>query len=280
MSQFIHTNGIQLHYLDRPGGTPTLILLPGLTSNAHSFDGLIAAGLSPKFRTLAVDFRGRGLSSKPETGYSMAAYTADVVGLLDALAIETAVLVGHSFGALIAFIVAAQHPQRISHLINLDSSHLLITDRTVTLVKASLDRLALTLPSLDAYIEAMKQMPYLQGYWDAQIERFYRSDVCVHDNGTVTAHTRPHIIAETIDHEFAEPWVDHITAVQQPILMLNAPAPYGPPGSPPILSVEMAQETAVLCANCTYQQVPGNHITMLFGENAHTVVTAVTDFLS
>ena len=47
MGHFVHTNGIQLHFLDHPGGDSTLVLMPGLTANANSFDGLIKAGLSP-----------------------------------------------------------------------------------------------------------------------------------------------------------------------------------------------------------------------------------------
>ena len=39
MDRFIRTNGIQLHYLERPGDEPSIVLLPGLTANAHAFDG-------------------------------------------------------------------------------------------------------------------------------------------------------------------------------------------------------------------------------------------------
>jgi len=85
MDRFAQVNKIQLHYLDHPGGEPALILMPGLTANAHCFDGLVQAGLSPRFQVLALDLRGRGLSDKPATGYSMADHAADVVGLLDAL---------------------------------------------------------------------------------------------------------------------------------------------------------------------------------------------------
>ena len=85
MDQFVQINDIQLHYLDHPGGDPPLVLMPGLAANAHSFDGLIKAGLSPTLRVLALDLRGRGLSDKPDSGYSMADHAADVLGLLDAL---------------------------------------------------------------------------------------------------------------------------------------------------------------------------------------------------
>ncbi|MGH9962063.1 MAG: alpha/beta fold hydrolase, partial [Pyrinomonadaceae bacterium] len=58
--RFAQVNGIRLHYLDHPGNEPALVFLPGLTANAHCFDGLIKAGLSPRFRVLALDLRGRG----------------------------------------------------------------------------------------------------------------------------------------------------------------------------------------------------------------------------
>lgn len=279
MNRFVHTNAIRLHLLDRSGGPPPLLLLPGLTASAHAFDGLAAAGLSPRFRTIAIDFRGRGLSDKPETGYGMAAYAADILGVIDALGLETAVPVGHSFGALIGLILAARHPARIPRLVILDSSHLLITERTVQLVKASLDRLGKTLPSLDAYLAAMRQMPYLQGFWDAHLESFYRHDVHVYEDGRVQPHARPDVIAQTIDAEYAEPWTDHIAAVRQPVLLLNAPRPYGPPDAPPILPEVMARETAALFADCAYAQVPGNHVTMIFGPHAPHVVSAITTFL-
>ena len=280
MDRYAHINSLRLHYLDRDGREPTLLLLPGLTANARSFDGLMAAGLSPRFRTIAVDFRGRGLSDKPAAGYSMAEYCGDVLGLMDELGLETAVLCGHSFGALIGLILAAQHSDRFSRLIMLDSSHLLITPETVELIKASLDRLGKTMPSMDAYLAAMRQMPYLQGYWDADLESNFRADVRINADGTVQPQTTPAIIAETIEHEYAEPWLERVTAVTQPVLLLNAPAPYGPPGAPPILSEKMAKETAVLFANCTYQQVLGNLITMLFGKNATAVINQITQFIA
>ncbi|MGH9839795.1 MAG: alpha/beta fold hydrolase, partial [Blastocatellia bacterium] len=85
MDRFAQVNGIRLHYLDHNGGQPALVFLPGLTANARAFDSVIAAGPSPQFRVLALDLRGRGLSDKPATGYSIAEHAADVIALLDAL---------------------------------------------------------------------------------------------------------------------------------------------------------------------------------------------------
>ena len=52
MDRFAQTNNIQLRYLDHLGSDPPLVLMPGLTNNAHSFDGLIQAGLNKTLRVL------------------------------------------------------------------------------------------------------------------------------------------------------------------------------------------------------------------------------------
>ena len=82
---FVETNGIRLHYLDHEGEGRVLVLIPGLTANAHSFDGLVTAGLTKLGHVLALDMRGRGLSEAPASGYSIEDHGRDVLGLLDAL---------------------------------------------------------------------------------------------------------------------------------------------------------------------------------------------------
>src|SRR6476620_6423253 len=54
---FVETNGIRMHYLDHGGEGPTLVLLPGLTANSHSFGGLVRAGLTDVAHVLALDMR-------------------------------------------------------------------------------------------------------------------------------------------------------------------------------------------------------------------------------
>src|SRR4249919_1833572 len=96
LDRFLQANGLRLHYLERGSGERTLVLVPGLTANAHSFDGLLAAGLDRGLRVLAFDARGRGLSDKPDAGYTMADHAADLLGALDALGLERVCLGGHS----------------------------------------------------------------------------------------------------------------------------------------------------------------------------------------
>src|SRR5512133_209779 len=136
--RFVDAGGLKIHYLDVAGGDPPLVLLHGLSANAHSFGGLIAAGLAPTFRIIAPDLRGRGRSDKPATGYAMADHARDVVALLDALGLDRVVLGGHSFGAFLATFVAAHSPERVGRLIAIDAA-LTLNPKVGEMLKPSLD---------------------------------------------------------------------------------------------------------------------------------------------
>jgi pimeloyl-ACP methyl ester carboxylesterase len=66
---------------------------------------------------VALDQRGFGDSERPDAGYAIPDLAADAVAFLDALQIERATLVGHSFGSFVARQVAIAHPQRLSALV-------------------------------------------------------------------------------------------------------------------------------------------------------------------
>ena len=279
MDRFIRTNGIQLHYLEHPGDGPSTVLLPGLTANAHAFDGLVQAGLSPRFHTLALDLRGRGLSDAPEYGYTMADHAADVLGLLDALGIEQVRLAGHSFGGLLTYYMAAQYPARVTHLMVLDAAMTNATPATRVAIQPSLDRLGRVLPSWEIYLDAIKRAPFLDGWWDPMIESYYRADVRVNQDGSVQARSRPEVIAAAMDGVIAEDWPMQLAAIRQPTILFQAPGAYGPPGTPPILSADQARATIERLADCHYVEVPGNHMTMLYGAGARRIVEGITAFL-
>jgi len=269
---------LQLHYLEHPGGEPNLILLPGLTANAHCFDGL-AAHLSPRLRVLAVDLRGRGLSDKPSTGYAIRDHALDIIALLDQLGLEKSVLGGHSFGALVGIYLAAHFPQRLEKLIIIDAAARL-HPRTRELIQPSIDRLNKVWPSMEVYLVAMRAMPFLNGFWDEQLEAFYRGEMRANADGTVQALTSGAAILEAADKGLLEPWDELVKCIAQPTLVLNAPTPYGPPGTQPLISYEQAQETVQALKQGRYQQTPGNHLTLLFGENARYTAQAILDFIT
>lgn len=110
-------DGLTLYYRDYPGSVdrPPLLCLHGLTRNSRDF-GAFADRYAGRFRVIAVDFRGRGMSDRdPEPSrYLPTTYAADILQLLDELAIDRAVFVGTSLGGLVTMLVAATQPDRIA----------------------------------------------------------------------------------------------------------------------------------------------------------------------
>ena len=203
---FVETNGIRMHYLDHGGEGRVLVLVPGLTANAHSFDGLVHAGLTDAGHVLALDMRGRGESDAPASGYAIEDHARDVLGLLDALELERVVMVGHSFGGLLTYWLAANHPERVERCVAIDAPAAL-DPAMIDQIQPSLDRLDRVYPSWDEYVSLVKSMPYFdEGGWDADVEQYFRADVRVRPDGTVQARCRPEHIEAVIQGEFAVDW--------------------------------------------------------------------------
>jgi pimeloyl-ACP methyl ester carboxylesterase len=103
---------VPLHYVqwcppDRGRG-PSLLLLHGTSSNALYWTR-VARSLTDR-RIVALDLRGHGRSSRPDSGYSVEDMAADAARALDALGLEQSFVVGHSWGVAIALQLAAARP--------------------------------------------------------------------------------------------------------------------------------------------------------------------------
>jgi len=117
--EFISTNSIRLHTgLAGPENGDPVILLHGFPDAWFGWEpqirGLAAAG----FRVVAPDQRGYNLSDKPSgvASYHMDTLVADVVGLADSLGFERFYLAGHDFGAMVGWLLAMRHPERLERL--------------------------------------------------------------------------------------------------------------------------------------------------------------------
>lgn len=277
--KYIETNGIELAYADSPGDGPTVILTHGLTANLHSYAGLIKAGLgADEMRVILVDLRGRGRSDKPDSGYSMADHAADIIGLMDGLGIEKAVVGGHSFGGLLTIYMANHFPERIEKMIIIDAGKLHPNVRE--LIKPSLERLGRSVPSLDEYLAAMRKTPYYHdGFWVDELDEYYTADVEQQADGSVLPRSKAAAIAEAADKALDEDWDTLMQQATQPAIMIHAPDGFGP-SAPAIITDEGAKTTVEMLGNCTYKRMTGNHITMLFGHHANAVVQVIRDFVN
>ena len=119
--RFVETNGIRMHYVEQGEGFPVL-LLHGFPELWYSWRHQIPALAEAGFRAIAPDLRGYGESDKPQEieAYDIHQLVGDLTGLLDALGIDKAVVVGHDWGAIILWQLALMHPERIERLIALN----------------------------------------------------------------------------------------------------------------------------------------------------------------
>src|ERR1700724_811860 len=111
--RLIESNGIHLNIAEQGEGPPVL-LCHGFPESWYSWRHQIGALAAAGFRAVAPDMRGYGKSDRPEAidQYTVFHLVGDLVGLLDALEIPTAIIVGHDWGATIAWQAARLRPDR------------------------------------------------------------------------------------------------------------------------------------------------------------------------
>ena len=114
-------DGLRLHYRDYSGGAdgrPPILCLPGLTRNARDFSSL-AEHLSPDWRVIVVEFRGRGESaySKNPTSYVPLIYALDLQALIRELGLQAFATIGTSLGGLVTLLIAEGERDRIKGVV-------------------------------------------------------------------------------------------------------------------------------------------------------------------
>lgn len=118
-SGYVQAGDLRLHHLEYGEGAPAVLVLPGITSPAITWE-FVAESLATDARVIVLDIRGRGLSDTPDTGYALSDYASDAVAVIQALGLERPVVLGHSMGARIAVALAAAAPQLVGPLIVVD----------------------------------------------------------------------------------------------------------------------------------------------------------------
>jgi pimeloyl-ACP methyl ester carboxylesterase len=123
-SNSMRVGNLNLHVVQEGSGEPVL-LLHGFPDSSRLWRNQIPALLKAGLQVVAPDLRGFGSSDKPsETeAYALPAILADVVGILDQLNVRRAHVVGHDWGAGVAWMLAALQPERVNRLVVLSLGH-------------------------------------------------------------------------------------------------------------------------------------------------------------
>ena len=111
--RFIETNGIRMHIAEKGSG-PLVLMCHGFPESWYSWRHQLHALAAAGFRAVAPDMRGYGQTGQPEAidQYTLLHLAGDMVGVLDALGEETAVIAGHDWGAPVAWHAALLRPDR------------------------------------------------------------------------------------------------------------------------------------------------------------------------
>ena len=116
----VDTNGIRMHIAESGTG-PLVVLCHGFPESWYSWRHQLYALAEAGFHVVAPDMRGYGLTERPEEidRYTLLHLVGDMVGLLDALGEERAVIAGHDWGAPVAWHAALLRPDRFRGVIGL-----------------------------------------------------------------------------------------------------------------------------------------------------------------
>jgi epoxide hydrolase 4 len=125
-ARFVRANGLRFHVVEAgPPDGPPVVLLHGFPELWYGWRRQIGPLAAAGHRVIVPDQRGYNTSDKPggRAAYRIEALAADVIGLLDALALDRAGIVGHDWGAVVAWWLALAHPERASRVAILNVPH-------------------------------------------------------------------------------------------------------------------------------------------------------------
>ncbi len=241
----MRVNGVQLHYFDQGAGVPVLFIHPPMIG-AVSF-AFQVQGLRHKCRVVGFDIRGQGMSEPGSDRLKYQTIVNDAVALLDALAIDKAVVCGYSTGVTVAMKAMMQYADRFSAGIFVSG----MSEVSDFLVKREI-QLGVQL----ARIEAMGLLAYglalvNTGYRPLQ-QAMYRAG----------RHSHPVRVEQYLAESLTHNCTRHLGDIKQPVLLVYGGKdrlfrPYGR-----ILARNLPNATSVLIPGMTHQ-LPGRAPTLL-----------------
>ena len=225
--RFITVNGVRLECLDWGGKGPALILIPGLGDNPHVFDDL-AVTLTDRFHVIAYARRSHGRSDT-KAPYDTATLTEDLRGLMNALGISKAHLVGWSMGGNEITEMAVKYPERVARLVYLDAGY----DWSDPDFKAAHNALptslvetpASAMVSLDAYRLYEKTVEFSALDDMRRVEAYLREGVVIQADGSVKPRMSQAVAGALFASLWSNPRLDY-RSVHSPALAFYAATIY------------------------------------------------------
>jgi len=278
--------GGALHGLRFGTGPRTVLAVHGITASAMAWPA-VAAALPEDWSLVAVDLRGRGASRDLPGPYGLGVHAGDVAEVASVLrkAGDGLVLLGHSMGAYVSVLAAAERPDLFDRVVLVDGGVPLPLPEgadpdevLAATLGPALERLRTTYPSVEAYVEFFRAHPALGPSWDDTIEDYVRYDALETESGVRSRALDEAVRADGRDLLLAGPALDEgLRGTRLPTTLLVAPA--GMFGQPPgLLPADAVAAYDAAVPALTVETVAGtNHYTILFrAEAARRVAEIVT----
>jgi pimeloyl-ACP methyl ester carboxylesterase len=195
-------NGQLLAYLDMgPRDAPPVVLIHGYTDSARDW-ATLAPLLAPKFRLIIVDLRGHGASGKPDCCYTRFDFAHDIKLLLTTLRLNSAAIVGHSLGSVVAQTFAELWPESTRRLILVSSTG------TSFGLDESVGKVGSVTPLVQSWLAGVARLrdpidpdsPFMRDWWkeSMSINPEFFSSRQRHDAATIPAHVWRDIADQTL----------------------------------------------------------------------------------
>jgi lipase len=228
-----------LLHVGRWGQGDTVVLAShGLTGNHKSFH-MLADLLGPGTCVVAPDLRGRGQSRNISGPFSLTQHAEDVSAVLQHLNVTADIALGHSMGAYVVLLLAARHPERARRLILVDgglprgeftaaepaldnqsqSSRASVAAR----IGPAFERLSITFPSVDAYLQRWKSHPSFADDWNDYISEGYEYDLVGEPPDLRSSVREDAVLADAESLNATTALGAALSSLTQPVVHLRAP---------------------------------------------------------
>lgn len=262
-------NGLNIFYRDSGSGKTPMLCLHGKWGRGETWVDLMSR-YADKFRIIAPDQRGHGLSDKPVARYAGEDFADDSYALLKALDCVPAIVVGHSIGGRNAAFLAAKYPQAVKCLVILDAT----ADGTDNLSNLSPDKVS----SVDNFT---KDWPTPYQYYQEAVDdlsrrfprktnvRYFLDSISETIGGYDYLFSRQAMSAIDV---YYQGWHHILKQIQCPVLLVRAESSW-------YLSKEEAGNMKKTLRNCTYFEV-SNSDHMVYVDNTKEFYPSFDKFLT
>jgi len=257
----VHSNGQRLNVIHSPDlqAKPVVVLVHGFTDSARCWQSLMEP-LEAEYALIAYDQRGHGSSTRVTSRFSLFDLVDDLLGVLDAMQVQRAALIGHSLGALVVLAAGAAHPRRMTGIIAEDPP------LAPVLVQPDFNQWRAD----HARVLTEPREKLAAQYRNVQYPTWSETDIETRVDARLQADLR---LFDLLDWAAPPHWTEWIAPLSAPLLLLG-----GNPEKGGVLHPQMAEQVLRLCPQATFRRFDelGHHLRC---EQPATYLALVRDFL-